>query len=107
MKIGLRKQKPKQLPDPRMALVRYSVGSSPTARELAVMEYVALGLTNRQIGERLYLSEETIKTYIRFCLMKLGARNRTHAVWRAIEAGWLTAPSRGEMNAPSRPFRAP
>ena len=75
-----KKKKPGPRPQPRRAWLNYSEGSSPTARELAVMEYVALGLSNRQIGEQLYLAEETIKSYIRRCLVKLGARNRTHAV---------------------------
>jgi len=45
-------------------------------RESQVVALVAGGLTNAEIGERLYLGSETVKTYLRAALMKLGCRNR-------------------------------
>src|SRR3954447_7093712 len=50
-----------------------------SAREREVLELVAAGLTNRGIGERLYLSEATVKTHVRSVLKKLHARNRAEA----------------------------
>jgi DNA-binding NarL/FixJ family response regulator len=55
-------------------------GQQLTARELRVLELVADGLVNREIGQRLYLSEETIKSHIRRMLTKLQATSRAHAV---------------------------
>jgi len=52
----------------------------PTARELEVLQLVADGLVNREIGQRLFLSEETVKSHVRHLLAKLQARSRAHAV---------------------------
>jgi len=52
----------------------------PTSRELEVLQLVADGLVNREIGQRLYLSEETVKSHVRHLLAKLQARSRAHAV---------------------------
>jgi DNA-binding NarL/FixJ family response regulator len=56
------------------------VGQDPTRREIEVLQLVADGLVNREIGERLYLSEETVKSHVRHLLAKLQARSRAHAV---------------------------
>ena len=53
-------------------------GLSP--RELEVLCLVARGLTNQEIAERLYLSINTVKTYIRCGYRKVGAERRSHAV---------------------------
>ena len=52
----------------------------PTARELEVLQLISDGLVNREIGQRLCLSEETIKSHVRHLLAKLQARSRAHAV---------------------------
>ena len=51
-----------------------------TPRELEVLEQMAAGHSNREIAERLFLSENTIKTHISRLLDKLGAKRRTQAV---------------------------
>ena len=51
-----------------------------TAREIQVLECVAAGRHNREIGESLYISEETVKVHLKRIMAKLGARDRTHAV---------------------------
>jgi two-component system response regulator DevR len=48
-------------------------------REHQLLELVAEGLTNRQIGARLYLSEKTVKNYVSAMLQKLNMRTRTEA----------------------------
>ena len=53
-------------------------------RELAVLEYIAEGLTNREIGERLYLSEKTVKHHVSDILAKLGFARRVEAATFAI-----------------------
>jgi DNA-binding NarL/FixJ family response regulator len=53
-------------------------------RERQVLEYIAAGLTNRQIAERLELAEKTVKNYVSGLLAKLGMESRTQAaVYRA------------------------
>jgi DNA-binding NarL/FixJ family response regulator len=58
---------------------------SPRQRE--ILEVVAEGLTNAQIGERLYLSEITIKQHLRAAYKLLGVRNRVGAVMLLKESG--------------------
>ena len=48
------------------------VGQDPTAREIEVLQLVADGLVNREIGERLFLSRKTIETHISQIFLKLG-----------------------------------
>lgn len=52
---------------------------SLTPQERRILELVAEGLTNRQIGERLFLAEKTIKNYMSNVLSKLGLESRTQA----------------------------
>ena len=64
-------------------------GQPPTEREIAVLQFVADGLTNKEIALRLSLSEETIKSYLQRIMAKLEARNRAHAVAQGYEQGWI------------------
>jgi DNA-binding NarL/FixJ family response regulator len=57
-----------------------------SAREREVLELVASGLRNREIAQRLYLSEATVKTHVRSVLKKLRARNRAEAAAVAARA---------------------
>ncbi|MGI9646163.1 MAG: response regulator transcription factor, partial [Ilumatobacteraceae bacterium] len=50
-----------------------------TDRERKVFELIGEGLTNRQIGEQIYLAEKTVKNYVSSVLMKLGMERRTEA----------------------------
>lgn len=50
-----------------------------TAQERRVLDLIGEGLTNRQIGERLFLAEQTVKNYVSSVLGKLGLRHRTEA----------------------------
>lgn len=54
-------------------------------REYQVLLEISNGLSNREIGEKLYLSESTIKTHVSNLLTKLNAKRRTQAVQRAKE----------------------
>ena len=60
-----------------------------TRRELEILELVARGLSNREIGETLFVSENTVKTHCSRAFDKLGARRRTEAVQRSKELGLL------------------
>ncbi|MFN8223105.1 MAG: LuxR C-terminal-related transcriptional regulator [Gaiellales bacterium] len=61
----------------------------PTAREVEVLQLVADGLVNREIGQRLFLSEETVKSHVRHLLAKLQARSRAHAVAVGFRRGLI------------------
>jgi len=50
-----------------------------TAQERKILELIAEGLTNRQIAERIFLAEKTVKNYVSSILMKLGLERRTQA----------------------------
>ena len=50
-----------------------------TEREREILDLIAEGLTNRQIGERLFLAEKTVKNYVSSLLAKLGMQRRTQA----------------------------
>jgi DNA-binding NarL/FixJ family response regulator len=58
-----------------------------TGREREVMALVAEGLTNAEIGERLFMSPATARTHVSRILTKLGARDRTQLVVMAYESG--------------------
>jgi DNA-binding NarL/FixJ family response regulator len=58
-----------------------------TTREREVMALVAEGLTNAEIGERLFMSPATARTHVSRILTKLGARDRTQLVVMAYESG--------------------
>jgi DNA-binding NarL/FixJ family response regulator len=61
----------------------------PTMREIEVLQLVADGLVNREIGQRLFLSEETVKSHVRHLLAKLQARSRAHAVAVGFRRGLI------------------
>lgn len=50
-----------------------------TAQELRILELIGEGMTNRQIGEKLFLAEKTVKNYVSSMLAKLGLDSRTQA----------------------------
>jgi DNA-binding NarL/FixJ family response regulator len=60
-----------------------------TEQELKLLGYIAEGMTNRQIGERMFLAEKTIKNYVSSILAKLGVERRTQA---AVLASRLLGP---------------
>lgn len=58
-----------------------------TEREVVVLRHVAEGNRNRDIGEKLFISEETVKVHIKHIMDKLGASDRTQAVAIALRRG--------------------
>jgi len=61
-----------------------------TPRQLEVLALTAMGLTNYEIGSLLYISEETVKSHLKYVRLQLVARNRTHALYQALKQGLLS-----------------
>jgi DNA-binding NarL/FixJ family response regulator len=60
---------------------------SLTAREVEVLRHVAGGHRNKEIADRLFISEETVKVHVKHVMEKLGASDRTQAVAIAVRRG--------------------
>ena len=60
-----------------------------TPRELEILKLVAEGLTNPEIGERLFISRGTVRIHVSRILGKLGASNRIEAVRQAQKLGMI------------------
>ena len=58
-------------------------------REVQILNLLGSGLRNREIGQRLFISEETVKWYLKNIFGTLGVGNRTHALIKAREMGLL------------------
>jgi len=72
-------------PDPN----RIGTRSRLTPRELAVLRLASNGAPSREVAQALNLSEETIRSHLKKAQMKLGVRNRTHAVAEALRQNLL------------------
>jgi DNA-binding NarL/FixJ family response regulator len=66
-----------------------------TEQERAVLDYIGEGLTNRQIAERMFLAEKTVKNYVSHLLAKLGLERRTQAAVLATRLRKPAPPSEG------------
>jgi DNA-binding CsgD family transcriptional regulator len=71
-------------------LDRINVNGPLSLREMEVLNYAALGKSNKQIAEIIGLSESTVKNHFSSTLRKLHANDRTHAVTLALCNGWLS-----------------
>ena len=75
--------------DPALARVALEASGKPalTPRESEVLAHVADGLSHDEIGLRLSISPETVRTHVRKACERLNARTRTHAVATALRLG--------------------
>ena len=64
---------------------------SSSERELQVLQYIANGRSNKEIGTILYISENTVKGHVKSILTKLDAMGRTEAIAIAAKRGLLQA----------------
>ncbi len=58
-------------------------------RELEVLTLVAQGCSNKDVAQRLFISDKTVRNHVTSCMLKLQAKDRTEAVTRAIERGLI------------------
>jgi DNA-binding NarL/FixJ family response regulator len=77
-----------------VACMRRPAPVALTGRELDVLNAVADGLSNAEIGKRLVIGEATVKTHLLRVFAKLDVSDRTHAVVVALERGLLVRPDR-------------
>jgi DNA-binding NarL/FixJ family response regulator len=76
----------------RAALAAHEAQPELSSRELAVLELVVRGLSNKQIAYDLGITEFTVKNHIKSILSKLSADDRTHAATEAIQRGIIHLP---------------
>ena len=69
-----------------------SVLAPLSPREIEILDLLAAGCSNAEISERLHLAYDTVKTHVRAVLVKLGLRDRVHAVIFAYEHGLVAHP---------------
>lgn len=62
---------------------------SLTGREMEVLDLLGTGMTNKEIGGKLFITERTVKFYVSAILGKLSASNRTEAVTIAVQSGLI------------------
>ncbi len=60
-----------------------------SSQQLVLLRLIAQGLSSREISTQLYLSENTVKSYVQEILHRLNVKNRTEAVMVAVKQGWL------------------
>lgn len=70
-------------------LARHAGDEMLTDREVEVVRFIAQGHSNREVGALLSVTEDTIKARVKSILLKLNARDRTHAVTIALQRGLL------------------
>jgi PAS domain S-box-containing protein len=70
-----------------------------TARELDVVELIALGLSGSEIAEELHLAHNTVRTHVRNAMRKAGARSRAQLVVKALGEGMVPRPDRSHSAA--------
>jgi DNA-binding CsgD family transcriptional regulator len=87
VEVPVRVEVPVQVTGPFTRNDAQELGITP--RELEILEAMAAGLSNREIGERLFVSENTVKTHAARLFDKLSARRRTQAVQLGKEAGLI------------------
>ena len=75
--------------DGKRALRRQGERSGLTAREVEVLRLVRDGLSNREIGERLFVSERTAQTHVQHILDKFDVGTRAEAAADAVERGLI------------------
>jgi two-component system, NarL family, response regulator len=78
-------------PDVASELAAHMGQDALSEREIEVLRLVATGNSNKLIGARLNITEQTVKAHLKRIIAKLGANDRTHAVTLALSRGFLTS----------------
>jgi DNA-binding NarL/FixJ family response regulator len=76
-------------PEIQIEVSKHYPVDSLSMREIEILRWVASGCSNKIVGDRLKISEDTVKTHMKSILAKLQANDRTHAVTIALKRGFL------------------
>ncbi len=95
------------LTQPALANLNRNGGSLLSAREIDVVRCVAEGLSNREIAQRLKLTEHTIKNYLFRIFDKLGVSSRVEVVLFALGGGAVRTADHPAASGPARPVAVP
>ena len=76
-------------PEVAAELADHTIDDALTTREIDVLRLIAGGNSNKLIADQLSITEETVKSYVKNILSKLGASDRTHAVTIALKRGFI------------------
>jgi DNA-binding NarL/FixJ family response regulator len=74
-------------PNVAAQLAEHMGSESLSAREVEVLRQIAQGNRNREVAEKLFISEETVKVHVKHIMDKLGANDRTQAIAIAVKRG--------------------
>jgi DNA-binding NarL/FixJ family response regulator len=77
------------LPEIAEQLAQYYADEVLTAREIEVLNQIAGGNRNRDIAEKLFITEETVKVHVKHIMEKPGASDRTQAVAIGVRRGMI------------------
>ena len=72
-------------------------GATPTPRQERVLELAAQGFTNHEIGQRLFISESTVRFHVQKLKAKFEARTKTELIAKAIRTGFIAPAGEAEM----------
>ena len=79
-------------PEARRKLATHPMQEELTEREIEILDLISRGEANKEIADRLQISENTVKTHLKAILGKLQARSRTEAVTIALRRGVIHSP---------------
>ena len=74
-------------PEVAAAIAEHATNNALSPKEISVLTLIAGGNANKEIAAQLSVSEESVKSYVRSILAKLGANDRTHAVTIGLKRG--------------------
>lgn len=74
-------------PEAAAELTEHATDEELSTREIEVLQLIAAGNSNKEIADRLFVAEATIKSRVTNILSKLGASDRAHAVTIALKRG--------------------
>jgi DNA-binding NarL/FixJ family response regulator len=81
------------------AVTRRMAGEVPTPQQERVLELAAQGFTNQEIGERLFISESTVRFHIQKLKEKFSARSKTELIAKAIRSGFIAPAGEADEGA--------
>lgn len=79
-----------QVPDPHNSIAEWKLPEELTEREMEVLKQLGYGLSNREISEKLVITEGTVKNHVSNIITKMGLRDRTQAAIFAVRHGITT-----------------